>query len=402
MTEVALGRYRLVGRIGAGGTADVWLAVDQQTGARVAVKRLHPNLARDPTTVERFQRETAAARAVEHPNVVGVLDAGPGDVVLEYVEGETLAARLRGGPLQSAEVRQLAADLASALEAVHAAGLVHRDVTPANIIVDPVGHAHLADFGIARPVDPEAAITPTGDLIATLRYAPPEVLDGRAASPASDIWSLGATLYEVSTGEMPYPSVSLQQLVVTRQAPPPHSRGGLFDDLVAQMLDPDPAVRPAASAVASQLASSPEAVTQVLPLPLVPVAGVVGVADEERVHANPLPETGRAPARPTFLGDRRAAAGRTVAAAATGVVLASGLVLAAASPAEPLASTAHPTAHPAQSASPSGHGPAPSPRQADHGAKPDAPKAHHSPHGHHGRGNGGGQGDGGGGQGDQG
>jgi eukaryotic-like serine/threonine-protein kinase len=261
MQEVVAGRYRLDEQIGHGGMAEVWRATDLRSGTTVALKRLHPGLAIDRPARTRFRREVAAARAVRHAAAVRILDAGvDGEVpwlVMEHVPGGSLADRLREGALPLAEATAIGADVASALAALHAAGLVHRDVTPSNILLPPGGGARLGDFGIARPWDIPGAddATLTGDLVGTLRFVAPEVLAGEAAAPAGDVWALGAVLYEAVTGRRPFDASSPAALLASQRTPPPLAGiDPALAPLLGRMLDPDPTRRPAATSVASSLA----------------------------------------------------------------------------------------------------------------------------------------------------
>ena len=263
MDERVAGRYRLEKPIGSGGMAEVWRATDTRSGAVVAVKRLHPGVARDETARARFRREVDASRAITHPAAVGVLDADPdADVpwlAMEHVEGGSLADALKDGPLEPRAVLSIASDAASALAALHAAGIVHRDVTPSNILLTDRG-SRLADFGIARTWDGSALddVTITGDLVGTMRFVAPEVLAGEPVTPAADVWALGAVIHEALTGTRPFDASSPGALLASQRTPPP-APSGLPDDVQATlggMLDPDPARRPSADAVASTMSAA--------------------------------------------------------------------------------------------------------------------------------------------------
>jgi hypothetical protein len=261
MDEIVGGRYRLETRIGSGGMAQVWRAVDTRTGSTVAVKRLHPGVSADPAARARFGREIEAARAVTHPAAVRILDAGIDDespwLVMEHVAGGSLADRLQAGvELPLADAARIGVDVAGALSALHAAGLVHRDVTPSNILLPLDGGARLGDFGIARAWDGSAVedVTRTGDLVGTLRFVAPEVLAGEPAGPASDVWALGAVLYEAVSGRRPFDASSPVALLASQRSVP--SMDGVdasLASLLRRMFEPDPAGRPTTTAVASAL-----------------------------------------------------------------------------------------------------------------------------------------------------
>jgi tRNA A-37 threonylcarbamoyl transferase component Bud32 len=207
---VALGpemRYRLVRRIAAGGMGEVWEADDTVLGRRVAVKVLVEELAADDRATRRFVREARATARLAHPNVARVYDFGrDGGVpflVMELVEGETLADRVAGGPLPPAEAARVAAAVADALDAAHQRGIVHRDVKPSNVMLTPDGDVKVMDFGIAAAADETHSTTGSG-LYATVAYVSPERVAGQPATPASDVYSLGAVLYELLGGRPPF------------------------------------------------------------------------------------------------------------------------------------------------------------------------------------------------------
>jgi predicted Ser/Thr protein kinase len=207
-TRDRVGPYRLLEEIGVGGMGEVHLARDDD-GRAVAVKILHPAVARDEVARRRLEREVATMRRVRSPYVAEVLDAdftGPRPyIVTRYVQGRTLHERVRnGGPLSGAALFRLARGLARALRAVHAAGIVHRDLKPANVVLvgdDPV----VIDFGLAHVLD-ATRLTLTGTAIGTPGYLAPEILEGGRAGPAADVFSWGATVVFAATGRSPYGS----------------------------------------------------------------------------------------------------------------------------------------------------------------------------------------------------
>ena len=205
------GRYRLVRRIASGGMGEVWQADDTVLGRRVALKMLVEELAADDRATRRFVREARATARLAHPNVARVYDfgrgGGPPFLVMELLEGETLAARLASGPLPPAEAARVAAAVADALEAAHERGIVHRDVKPSNVVLTPGGEVKVLDFGIAAAADETHSTTGSG-LYATVAYVSPERVAGEPATPASDVYSLGAVLYELLCGRPPFPGSS--------------------------------------------------------------------------------------------------------------------------------------------------------------------------------------------------
>ena len=201
------GRYRLVRRIATGGMGEVWQADDTVLGRRVALKVLVEELAADDRATRRFVREARATARLAHPNVARVYDFGrDGGVpflVMELLEGETLAARLASGPLPPAEAARVAAAVADALDAAHRRGIVHRDVKPNNVMLTRDGEVKVLDFGIAAAADETHSTTGSG-MYATAAYVAPERVAGEPATPASDLYSLGAVLYELLCGRPPF------------------------------------------------------------------------------------------------------------------------------------------------------------------------------------------------------
>jgi eukaryotic-like serine/threonine-protein kinase len=220
------GRYALGARLGAGGMGQVYRARDRVLERTVAVKVLIAASTEDLELVARFGREARAAAALNHPNIVAVFDSGAdGDLhylVMEYVEGQSLAELLRRvGMLEPGRVADVGRQVCQALAAAHAAGLVHRDITPGNVLVDPAGLVKVADFGIAKLA---AATTMTGDkVLGTAAYLAPEQAQGRPVDGRSDLYSLGCVLYALLTGAPPFAGdspVAMAARHVTEQPTP--------------------------------------------------------------------------------------------------------------------------------------------------------------------------------------
>jgi tetratricopeptide (TPR) repeat protein len=191
-------RYRLERPLGHGGMASVWLATDERLDRQVAVKVLSDTLAHDDEYLDRFQREAHVAAGLQHPNLVSIYDFDAGDrpfLVMEYIPGGDLAERVEGGDVPDAD--SLARELLSALRHIHAAGVLHRDIKPQNVLIDAAGHARLTDFGIAQPRD-ATALTKTGQVIGTESYLAPEVKRGAPASERADLFALGVVLADAS------------------------------------------------------------------------------------------------------------------------------------------------------------------------------------------------------------
>jgi predicted Ser/Thr protein kinase len=251
-----IGGFRIIRPLGRGGMGLVYLAEDDVLGRRVAVKVLAPSIAADPGFRERFLREARSAASLDHPNVVTVLaageDAGRLYLVMRYIDGPDLQVRIRTeGPVAPDRAVQIVAGIASALDAAHAIGIVHRDVKTSNILLeDRMEHPFLADFGLARPVATGSTLTHAGGFVGSIDTMSPERIRGEPAGPAADIYALGCVLHESLVGRAPFARDSeLATLWAHLQTPvplPSADRPGVpkaFDAVVARALAKDPQER---------------------------------------------------------------------------------------------------------------------------------------------------------------
>src|SRR5580700_5782325 len=244
-----LGPYEIIAPIGAGGMGEVYSARDTRLDRTVALKILPPHLADAPEVRQRFEREARAVSSLNHPNICALYDIGRQDgtdyLVMEYIEGETLSKRLERGPLAPADLSRIAIQICEALEKAHRQGIIHRDLKPGNVMLTKSG-AKLLDFGLAKataPVTSDPALSPTmsqpllgggsqnpalttqGTIVGTLQYMSPEQLDGGEADARSDIFSFGATLYEMATGKKAFEAKTQASLIaaILREEPRPIS-----------------------------------------------------------------------------------------------------------------------------------------------------------------------------------
>ncbi|MFI7430076.1 protein kinase [Micromonospora sp. NPDC049836] len=292
MGDLVGARYRLTERIAAGGMGEVWRAVDQTLKRDVAVKVLHGRAVTEASAGERFRREARAMAALRHPGVAEVYDYGetglPGEpgtayLVMAYVRGQPLSARIaEAGRLGTAETMSIVAQTARALQAAHEVGVVHRDVKPGNLVIEPDGHVVLVDFGIALSAD-AAELTAANQVMGTALYMAPEQLGKTGVSPAVDIYALGAVAYHCLAGHPPFPgdnpiAVALRRL--DEEPPPlPDDVPPAVGDLVATAMAREPERRfPTAAAMADT------ADTLSGPPGEHPVAGPL----DERLGAGPL------------------------------------------------------------------------------------------------------------------
>ncbi|MEV4713051.1 protein kinase [Micromonospora sp. NPDC049374] len=292
-------RYRLIDQIGSGGMSVIWRAHDEVLDRVVALKVLAPSLAADARFRDMVREEARAAAQLVHPNVTSVHDYGEtvspdgaitSFVVMELLAGEELEFRLTEGPLPWPQAVEIGAQVADALAAAHRLGIVHRDITTANVMMTQVG-AKVLDFGIATrigaPDDDEDGAT-----FGTPAYVAPERLDGAPAQPATDVYSLGVLLHETLTGRVPYPADTWDELSVALAERPPPSLAGVpglpatVAEICLRCLSRDPADRPTARQVATvlrdqMLPADPQANTMLAPTVTLPAMG--------RTNAAPVP-----------------------------------------------------------------------------------------------------------------
>ena len=258
-------RYRLLHHVGSGGMGVVWEALDERLERRVAVKQLHRQPGASTAEAElankRAMREARLTARLQHPHAVPVFDVveqeGQLWLIMQFIPSITLAAVLQEvGPLQPDEAAKVGAQVASALAAAHAVGIVHRDVKPGNVLIAEDGTALISDFGIAHLLG-DATLTSSGMIHGTPAYLAPEVARGSEANFASDVFSLGATLYSAMEGTPPFGtsenSIALLHRVASGQFPPPQHCGPLTP-LILDMLSADPEARPSMRAAADNLA----------------------------------------------------------------------------------------------------------------------------------------------------
>jgi eukaryotic-like serine/threonine-protein kinase len=257
------GRYELDEPIGTGGFSEVWRATDTVLSRPVAIKLLHARYVRQAEALARFQAEARHAGALSHPNIARIYDyAEPADgqpyLVMELVDGPSLARVLRGGPLDAARTMDVVAQAAAGLQAAHDAGLIHRDIKPANLLLSPGGTVKITDFGIAHAVG-SAPVTVTGMLIGTPCYMAPERVAGAQATSASDLYALGVVAYECLAGAPPFSGVPLEVALAHRERPLPPlplSVPAEVGALVMQLTAKDAVWRPGSAAEVARRAAA--------------------------------------------------------------------------------------------------------------------------------------------------
>jgi serine/threonine protein kinase len=300
------GRYRLGSRLGRGGMAEVFDAFDERLQRRVALKVLRKEVAADAAMRQRFEAEARAAARLSHPAVVSVFDSGEHQgrafLIMERLPGETLADRIKAGPVDQTWLKQAAADVLSALAAAHAIGLIHRDIKPGNILITEDDRVKVADFGIAKSLVGAGGgggedLTQVGMVLGTPAYLAPERLAGEPANVGTDLYALGVVLYEAATGHKPAKGAADATVVAGGTAPTVAQRSGAaaagdppLDPALARVvrrsMAPDPRDRYAsADAMAADLARAdagvPVPATVALPATTVAPATRLMPAEEQ-------------------------------------------------------------------------------------------------------------------------
>jgi serine/threonine protein kinase len=257
-----LAHYRIISLLGKGGMGEVFLAEDTRLFRKVALKVLLPEVAQDTEKLARFVQEARAASALSHPNAAHIYEIGEANgrhfLAMEYIEGETLEKRLAGEPLPFAEILSIGAQVADALEAAHARGIVHRDIKPANLMIGARNHVKVLDFGLAKILPVAGTEIPGSSLLATqfltsggvvlgtVSYMSPEQALGRDVDHRTDLFSLGIVMYQMASGKLPFAGTSAQETLARILQSQPDALGRLnyelpeeFERIVRKCLEKD-------------------------------------------------------------------------------------------------------------------------------------------------------------------
>jgi len=352
-----LGEFRIVGKLGDGGMGVVYLAEDERLERKLALKVTAPHLARNPEFRRRFVAEARNAAAIDHPNVVTVYSSGTIEdnlyIAMRYVKGTDLRSRLARGELEPEVAVEIVVEVAAALDAAHAAGMVHRDVKPGNVLIEAggPGHAFLTDFGLTKnSADAGTQLTGTGQLIGTIDYLAPEQIQGGRIDARTDVYALGCVLYEMLTGRVPFAGTEMQKMWGHVNEPFPVPEGIPRAEELAPVLaratakDPDdryPSAgdlgRAASAALAGSRVRTPERSVAVGPA-AEGLDETIAAADPARTRTARAPapfreqattELARPPARPPGNGGGSARPNRAPWIAAAAAIFAAGLIAAA-------------------------------------------------------------------------
>ena len=292
------GRYELDSRIAIGGMGEVWEATDHVIGRTVAIKILKDEYMGDPGFLERFRAEARHAALVNHEGIASVFDYGEENgsafLVMELVPGEALSTILeRDGSLSTDKTLDIVAQTSAALQAAHAAGLVHRDIKPGNLLITPDGRVKITDFGIARIAD-QVPLTATGQVMGTVQYLSPEQASGHPASPATDIYSLGIVAYECLAGKRPFTGesqVAIAMAQINEQPPPlPPTVAAPVQNFVMAMIAKKPEDRPASAAAVARAATAlrrGDVAAAAAAVPAIAGAAAAGGADDVTMLLTP-------------------------------------------------------------------------------------------------------------------